>query len=963
MPDPSATGNLCTPFPRTPLRDIITYRQFLLLEAPTDNGRTRPVTVERPLATAGSASADKRKPLRLDGRGRRAFEFLGTAVRDARDTKTRDKTAPSSTPTAITGLPRTAREASAAPLERRGAKSVQRLRTIARLDRGPNLAENRKILANAADAMMQAAIEGAMALGDRTSADRLLSLRWAIGIDFEQRWEGRGYKVGRLLRSVPIAAGGSVEVAVKSWSKRTSKRSDVESIERDITDEFVRDEKWSRAVVKAVSNTLNAGVNGKLTGKADVSVPAKAAKVGGGVGGELGGNLSNQLTHSVTDTEERLSQATQKNLEHLKSLVSSTVEIAGESGDEATRTQTLDNPNRCHPLNYHFWEVVEEIAVNTQARRADLYLLVPLTLPTLTKEWVLCHECELRKLLPCDIYYAGFEGAKLLLRQEKLGQFAGALDDASVAAAASMLFAVIGELAGLYAGFTEATFLPGQASMQRSLNFSMQILPDPERLAGEAGKAAEDPIGYIGGKIEEVGNAINDVISGAASDDDGSIVDKIVDTATDAGQKAYDVVVGPLLGIVGDIAEVVDKTTEDLGIGPGGSSTAPTGPRGPGSFLYWQILIHVAPELAAALGSLAGRYEALGALPEGAERNRAIIEAAATFFTEVGDIDGAFFKIDVVLGALAAGGVAAVGALAGAPALAAAPAAAAAGGAVGIVALPAAAAAMAAVASSAVALSGVIAAAIDQFGADVFPNDNGLRARITHLRGTASHAASVAQMPPIVSPSASEEQLAAYEAARREAVAEQRRIAEARIEYERLLCHIKDNLLYYAQAMWARMSPDEISVLAASQGIPTNLVELSFSGFTGHRGALRVIDLDRVKAEYDFDFAGQLALAGVQRLLESDRASVEVQAPTAGVVVEGVLAECSVCDAFVEEHRRLDLEFRRHEVTEKRAMVSQAELEAARFRKRIQTGVLDDPTPFEGNAQVTVEVEKKPDTD
>jgi hypothetical protein len=74
------------------------------------------------------------------------------------------------------------------------------------------------------------------------------------------------------------------------------------------------------------------------------------------------------------------------------------------------------------------------------------------------------------------------------------------------------------------------------------------------------------------------------------------------------------------------------------------------------------------------------------------------------------------------------------------------------------------------------------------------------------------------------------------------------------------------------------------------------------------------------------------------------------------MTVEPSLGTCDACEPFIEEHRVLDLEFRRAEVDLQKARALQEAAEADRFQKRIAKDELDDPTPFEG-ASVNVEID------
>jgi hypothetical protein len=83
-------------------------------------------------------------------------------------------------------------------------------------------------------------------------------------------------------------------------------------------------------------------------------------------------------------------------------------------------------------------------------------------------------------------------------------------------------------------------------------------------------------------------------------------------------------------------------------------------------------------------------------------------------------------------------------------------------------------------------------------------------------------------------------------------------LAEATTEWERLTCHLTEQLLYYAQTAWAQWRDVQIMELAQSFGIPDGAIEYRFSGFHGNRGAVRVIDLDWLRTQGGFDWDSEL---------------------------------------------------------------------------------------------------------
>lgn len=742
---------------------------------------------------------------------------------------------------------------------------------------------------------------------------------WALGVRYAQHWASEGYLRGRLLRSVALPAGASTEIVVKTWRKSTERRETVQSVDHDVSTEIVGDESWSLAVTKAVSNTLKTGVNGNLKGDVDVSVPVKAAQVGGGAEAGIGGNVDNSLETSLTETEEQLRKTTATQADRLKKASSSTVEIAGESGHETTSTTRIENPNRCHTLNYHFFAVTERYSVTTATEEVHPYLLVPLTLPTVTKAWLLCHECTLKPLLPCDTYYQGFEAAKILLAREKLGLPTAGMDEETVRQAASGLESEI------------------QAALTAFGRLANARLDTVGEMGGDEGGAA-GIVGAVGGAIGNGLDAAADA-AGAAGDLAGAAYDAMVDLYEGATGLVADGVaaVGGFLGLARTAAPpgAVFQMSLDAGAG------------GPGSWLWWAVAGEVAPELARAYETLQGRFAAVQGMAEGAPRNRAIIEAATAFFTELGDVDALFRKVNtaiaVVTAVAAAGGMVAAGAIvATAMAL---------GG---------------AVVGAIVAASGglaAIAALVAPLMADVVPDDEGLETAVNVLRGRYDQAQALALMPPPVPDAAGEESRLTHQQAAAEAKRQQMELALQEVEHERLVCHVNDHLLLYMQAIWAEMDETEIRDRLLTLGIEPGLFELRFDGFVGHRGALRLSNVGAL-AQQGFDWAKQARVLRLEAFYARDRAPFVTDLPTEGVVAEAALGQCSGCDDFVMRHRDLDLRDKVEEVKAKELANTARELENQRRQARLAASQLDDPSPYGAADELNVHLhDDEPDDD
>lgn len=778
---------------------------------------------------------------------------------------------------------------------------------------------------------------------------------WAVGLEFEQVWHSEGYRRGRLVRSIPLAPGEQLEIQTKSWDRRTIKKTMVESIEQNLSTEITGEEKWTLAAKMNFSNQTNASVTPTAGANGGVTIPIEEMpiKLGGNLG--ISGNLSDAMTHAMDSTNEFVQSAMMKSAQSLKAVRTNSVETGQEIGTETATKQIIANTNRCHSVAYHYFEVTEDFTVTTQPIDANLYLLVPMPVPEITAEWLLCHECELRRVMYCPDYYPGFAAAKRLLMQAIMAPVLAALPPAPGTPGAGggtasdggtdPLDAAVKAALTAYMVLRDATILPSSP-------------PNPQGL-----------IDAIGGWLNEGGKAIGE-FGGKVVDAVEQGVEKVGEVIEDTGEKvseglaAVGGAIGGALEDAGNFLGFAQMSTSNSGEQRGAMqfSTAGNTAGGPGSYVYWGLAGIVAPEIAEAFEYLEAAWPAARNAP--AERRMlAEITVLQEFFGRLGDPKLTFGKVNAAVAILAGGAVAAGGVAGG---VAGGIAGAIIGGVVaseipGVttwvgVAIGGAAGAGIGAVLGAGAVAGVLGfvASIELLGiADTIPDDEGLGDKVSSLWAQYNALRSTAPITGQMSlqPGTGADGGGAASAAYERALGELRELAEAKVEFDRLVCHIRDHFAFYLQALWAGWTGDQIAAVLEQLGVPPGVVENRFSGFVGIRAAVKVTDLDWVKDEGGLDWQ-----AMVDKAVRDSAGAAEselITLPTQGMVVEPALGQCCACEDFVQEHRKLDLDYRAAEVRLAQAKADQAEQEVARFKKRVDAGELGDPTPFEG-ASVTV---------
>lgn len=733
---------------------------------------------------------------------------------------------------------------------------------------------------------------------------------------YRQDWCSVGYQRGRLIRSIPLTADSRTQINVKSWEIRRDRRETIEAVERDISTEIVGDEKWSHATTKQLSAELNQQIdaNAKVTGE----IPVKGATVGAEAG--AGSTTSGSVAGSIVDTEERVHQATVKSADTLRKKTSSTVETNDEFGFESTTTETIVNPNKCNSLTYHFFEIDERYEVSTVLDEIAPVVMVPLPSPTFDAEWLLCHECLIRPHLPCATFYAGFDAARTVSARAKLGEFLGDLDAPAVQQAADASLAAMADVLAIYRSLRDA---------------GLGLVPDPNADGGLLGEALDTFVTWGSQVLEAAG----DVVEGAAEvigdgvDAAGEIVEDVVEGVGDIVEGAVDVI-GGVFGLA--------SMRVGAPLPLGAQAMTVTGqPGGIGSAIWWKIAEIAAPELGSALAQLEGSYTQLASMPAGPGRTAALASAIQSFFTSLGDVDEVFTKI--AAGLAVVGGVIAASAIAG-PLLALPFLVAGGMGTAAAMAIVG----VAVVASLTTLAMSIIAAYATDPDIDLVPDDNGLKTGINHLFGVLQQLGHLSDMP---TPPDSDDPAVTAEYQRALAEAKQRRneLAEAQVELDRLLCHVREHRHYYTEVFWRSLSSADLTDALAQVGIASHRVEPRIVGFHDGSAAFRVTDA-RWLGLSNVAIADALEELASRGLVDDVRQRSIIDLPTRGVTVEPELGQCDACDEFVHRHRAHDLDLKSEEV-------ARARLETQRITARLNSGLLGDPSPFDGADSLDVSVD------
>ena len=233
----------------------------------------------------------------------------------------------------------------------------------------------------------------------------------ALVLHYRQCWHPQGYLRGELLNSLSLAPGEELKVEFFTWDRQRIERERASDASRESS---VTGSVTSRASLEVVNN-LQFKIGVGTHGKAGASLSLESLDLPVDVSGEVGTNFQSELAGAVTTTSQTLNEATLTATNVLRASQKTRIVEVSEIGAETRSTRTIRNENRCHTINYDYFEIVERWQVTLDLLKAELVARVPLPdIGPIDAAWLLCNEWPLRRHLLDPIYEAGFEAARMV---------------------------------------------------------------------------------------------------------------------------------------------------------------------------------------------------------------------------------------------------------------------------------------------------------------------------------------------------------------------------------------------------------------------------------------------------------------------------------------------------------------------------------------------------------------------
>ncbi|MCB6179260.1 hypothetical protein LHP98_14130 [Rhodobacter sp. Har01] len=202
----------------------------------------------------------------------------------------------------------------------------------------------------------------------------------------EQTWTQQGLQLGNLLRSICLAPGEVIQIAVTDWERRTGGKSSAGTTQSETADSSIQQDRNVKEAQDAVAREAQSGGS-----SASSSAVTNQAGVSGGwlFFGASGASSSTQASaltaqystgsrSLAADSTVAITQSTAEQTHSLRSRYQTVIKEVTEKEKETLNTRVLVNYNRRHALNMLFFEVLQTYEVKTSLKYWDRCLFIPM---------------------------------------------------------------------------------------------------------------------------------------------------------------------------------------------------------------------------------------------------------------------------------------------------------------------------------------------------------------------------------------------------------------------------------------------------------------------------------------------------------------------------------------------------------------------------------------------------------
>jgi hypothetical protein len=239
--------------------------------------------------------------------------------------------------------------------------------------------------------------------------------RFAIVGRHEQEWRHAGYSRGDLIKSLSLCPGETVTLEYHYWDKSTIKSEQELASELELKSNSTLTQRDSKELL----DELTKNNQFKLDADSRITIPIPPVDISGGNSGEISAQVQPHVTNAVKSSVESVVTVSNNFKQTRKVRIEETRDI----GREEKQTRVVANTNRCHTLEFRYFEVLSNYIVTSSCTDFQACLLLPFTVVcdgktfscnAIDAKFILCNEHVLKSVLIDQKFAAGFEAAKKL---------------------------------------------------------------------------------------------------------------------------------------------------------------------------------------------------------------------------------------------------------------------------------------------------------------------------------------------------------------------------------------------------------------------------------------------------------------------------------------------------------------------------------------------------------------------
>lgn len=245
--------------------------------------------------------------------------------------------------------------------------------------------------------------------------------KFAIFSLYEQEWQHVGYTRGDLIKSLSLAPGETVTLEYHYWDKTIIKSEQELSSELELKSSSTLTQRDSKEVLDELTKNNQL----KLDASSKISIPIPPIDIS--AGNEAG--ISSQIQQHVSDSVKSSVENVVNVSNSFKQTRKIRIEETRDSGREEKQTRVIANTNRCHTLEFKYFEVLSNYLVTSSCVAFQPCLLLPFNVvcdgkvfscKNITAKFILCNEHILKSVLIDTKFLAGFDAAKKIESFERL---------------------------------------------------------------------------------------------------------------------------------------------------------------------------------------------------------------------------------------------------------------------------------------------------------------------------------------------------------------------------------------------------------------------------------------------------------------------------------------------------------------------------------------------------------------